>query len=150
MQLILWRHAEAEPGEPDFGRRLTPKGVKQADRVGDWLDHHLPKQCTILASPAERAQQTARALGRSFRTVEDLAPGASPHALLAASNWPESSHPVLIVGHQPALGNLIALLLTGEEAPWSVRKSAVWWLATREKPVEPMVTVRCVVAPDFL
>ena len=35
MDLILWRHAEAEPGEPDVGRRLTAKGLKQAERVGE-------------------------------------------------------------------------------------------------------------------
>ena len=33
MDLILWRHAEAEPGEPDLGRRLTAKGLKQAERM---------------------------------------------------------------------------------------------------------------------
>src|SRR5436190_21449722 len=38
MDLILWRHADAEPGEPDIGRRLTAKGLKQAERVAAWLD----------------------------------------------------------------------------------------------------------------
>ena len=52
MDLILWRHAEAEPGEPDLGRRLTAKGHKQAERVGSWLDGHLPQTTRILVSPA--------------------------------------------------------------------------------------------------
>ena len=62
MDLILWRHCEAEPGEPDLGRRLTSKGVKQAERMAAWLDSHLPDTCRILVSPADRAQQTALAL----------------------------------------------------------------------------------------
>ncbi len=77
MDLVLWRHAEAEPGEPDMGRRLTAKGVKQAERMGEWLDHHLPETTRILVSPADRAQQTAIALKRKFRTVDEIAPGAS-------------------------------------------------------------------------
>ena len=38
MDLILWRHCEAEPGEPDLGRRLTSKGLKQGERMAQWLD----------------------------------------------------------------------------------------------------------------
>ena len=67
MDLILWRHAEAEPGEPDHGRRLTSKGRKQAERMAAWLEHRLPETTRILVSPAERTQETALALGRRFR-----------------------------------------------------------------------------------
>src|SRR5690349_22456953 len=77
MDLILWRHAEAEAGEPDMGRRLTGKGVKQAERMATWLDAHLPDTCRVLVSPADRAQQTAQALNRKFKTVPELAPGAT-------------------------------------------------------------------------
>jgi len=66
MDLILWRHAEAEPGEPDLGRRLTAKGIQQAERMGKWLDRHLPATTRILSSPADRTQQTARALNSFF------------------------------------------------------------------------------------
>ena len=90
MDLILWRHAEAEPGEPDLGRRLTAKGVKQAERMGAWLERHLPDSARILVSPADRAQQTALGLKRKFKTVDELAPGASAAAVLAAANWPDS------------------------------------------------------------
>ena len=37
MDLILWRHAEAEEGDNDLARELTPKGEKQAARVAEWL-----------------------------------------------------------------------------------------------------------------
>ena len=150
MDLILWRHAEAEPGEPDLGRRLTSKGLKQAERMAQWLDSHLPDTCRVLVSPADRAQQTAVALQRKFRTVPELAPGASVAAVLAAANWPDSREPVLIVGHQPTLGAVASFLLSGEEAYWSVRKGAVWWLSNRAKEGVAAVVLKVVVAPDFV
>jgi phosphohistidine phosphatase len=149
MDLILWRHAEAEPGEPDMGRRLTAKGVKQAERMGDWLDHRLPETTRILVSPADRAQQTALALKRKFRTVEEIAPGASASAVLAASGWPDSREPVLIVGHQPTIGAVASFLLSGEESWWSVKKGAVWWLSNRDKTSGASVVLRVVIGPDF-
>src|SRR5262245_50508609 len=111
MDLILWRHAEAEPGDDDLDRRLTSKGIKQAARVAAWLERHLPDSCRILVSPARRAQQTAQALGRKFKTVDEIAPGASAASVLAAANWPASRESVLIVGHQPTLGEVASLLL---------------------------------------
>jgi phosphohistidine phosphatase len=150
MDLILWRHCEAEPGEPDLGRRLTSKGLKQAERMAQWLDSHLPDTCRVLASPADRAQQTAVALQRKFKTVPELGPGATVGAVLAAANWPDSREPVLIVGHQPTLGAVASFLLSGEEAYWSVRKGAVWWLSNRAKEGGAAVVLKVVVAPDFV
>jgi len=150
MDLILWRHCEAEPGEPDLGRRLTSKGLKQAERMAQWLDAHLPDTCRVLVSPADRAQQTAVALRRKFRTVPELAPGATVASVLTAANWPDSREPVLIVGHQPTLGAVASFLLSGEEAYWSVRKGAVWWLSNRAKDGGAAVVLKVVVAPDFV
>ena len=150
MDLILWRHCEAEAGEPDLGRRLTSKGLKQAERMAEWLERHLPDTCRILVSPADRAQQTATALPRKFRTVPELAPGASVGAVLAAANWPDSREPVLVVGHQPTLGMVASFLLSGEEAYWSVRKGAVWWLSDRVRDGGVAVVLKTVVSPEFL
>jgi len=150
MDLILWRHAEAEPGEPDLGRRLTSKGLKQAERMAQWLDSHLPDTCRVLVSPADRAQQTALALKRKFRTVPELTPGATVAAVLAAANWPDSREPVLIVGHQPTIGYVVSFLLSGEEAYWSVRKGAVWWLSNRAREDGAAVVLKVAVAPDFV
>jgi phosphohistidine phosphatase len=150
MDLILWRHCEAEPGEPDLGRRLTSKGVKQAERMAEWLERHLPDSCRILVSPADRAQQTALALQRKFRTVPELAPGATVAAALAAANWPDSREPVLIVRHQPTLGMIASFLLSGEEAYWSVRKGAVWWLSDRVRESGAAVVLKAVLGPDYL
>ena len=104
MDLILWRHAEAEEGGPDLARALTGKGRKQAARVAEWLQQRLPAKFTLLASPAVRAQQTAEALGAKIRTVERLAPGARVPDILAAAGWPEHKGAVVVVGHQPDLG----------------------------------------------
>jgi phosphohistidine phosphatase len=150
MDLILWRHAEAEPGEPDLGRRLTAKGVKQAERVAAWLDGHLPDTTRILASPADRAQQTALALKRKFRVAPELAPGAAAADVLAAAGWPDAREAVLVVGHQPTLGEVAALLLAGQELPWSVRKAAVWWLSNRVRDGTAGVVLKVVIGPDFV
>ena len=150
MDLILWRHCEAEAGEPDLGRRLTSKGLKQAERMAEWLERHLPDSCRILVSPADRAQQTAAALPRKFKTVPELAPGASVGAVLAAANWPDSREPVMIVGHQPTLGMVASFLLSGEEAYWSMRKGAVWWLSNRVRDSGAAVVLKSVVGPDFV
>ena len=150
MDLILWRHAEAEPGEPDLGRRLTAKGHKQAERMAEWLDGHLPDTTRVLVSPADRAQQTALALKRKFKTVDALAPGAAAAAVLAAVGWPDAREPVLVVGHQPTLGEVVAFLLSGEEACWSMKKGAVWWLTNRDRGASSVVMLRVVIGPDFV
>ena len=150
MDLILWRHADAEPGEPDLERRLTAKGVRQAERMAAWLDTHLPDRCRVLVSPAERAQQTARPLGRKFKIVPELAPGASAAAVLAAAGWPDAREATLIVGHQPTLGETAALLLSGTDAPWGMRKGAVWWLSDRDREQGAEVVLKVVVGPDFV
>jgi phosphohistidine phosphatase len=150
MDLILWRHAEAEPGEPDLGRRLTSKGLKQAERMGNWLDRHLPDSTRILASPAERAQQTALALRRKFKTVDALGPGAPVSAVLAAANWPESREPVVVVGHQPTLGAVASFLLAGNEENWSIKKGAAWWLSDRDRSGPCAVILRVAIGPEFV
>jgi phosphohistidine phosphatase len=150
MDLVLWRHAEAEPGEPDLGRRLTAKGIKQAERVAAWLEGHLPDTTRILVSPADRAQQTALALKRKFRVVPELAPGATAKSVLTAAGWPDGREPVLIVGHQPTLGEVAAFLLAGHELPWSMRKGAVWWLSNRVRDGNAAVVLKVAIGPDFV
>jgi len=150
MDLILWRHAEAEPGEPDLERALTPKGIKQARRMADWLTSQLPDSCKILVSPARRTLQTAEPLGRKFKIHNDLAPGAEAEDVLKVANWPAGKESVLIVGHQPTLGQVAALLLTGEEQDWDMRKAGAWWFAQRE-PGDPFsVYLKAVMSHDLV
>ncbi len=150
MDLILWRHAEAEDGPPDLERHLTPRGQKHAAQVAKWLLQRLPARFVVLASPARRAQETAQALGAAVRTVPALAPGAAVRDILAAAEWPDRKSAVVVVGHQPDLGCAAAFLVSGAEAPWSLKKGGAWWLSSRTRENEAQVVVRAVVAPDFV
>lgn len=150
MELILWRHAEAEDGWPDMERALTAKGHKQSEKMAAWLKPRLPTHTHILVSPARRTQQTAIALGMNFSTLDDLAPGASPDALLRAAGWPEDTDSVLIVGHQPTLGAAAALALAQSDVSWSIKKGALWWISSRSRDTDIEVVLRAVVSPDLL
>jgi len=150
MDLILWRHAEAVDGQPDLARELTPKGVKQAKAIARWLTSRLPRQTRIIVSPAERTRQTAAALTDDFEIDRQLAPGAPPTAVLAASGWPEHKGAVLVVGHQPTLGMAAALVIAGEPMPWSIKKGGIWWLSHRVRGEHPQVVLRAVISPDLL
>lgn len=153
MDLILWRHAEAEvlqPGQDDLQRALTPKGERQARRMAAWLNHRLPATTRVLVSPARRTRQTAEALGRELRIVPTLAPDAPIAALIEAARWPRAPEPVLICGHQPTLGQLAAHLLAGVEQDWAVKKGAVWWLRWRQRDGVAEVTLHAVQGPDAL
>lgn len=150
MELILWRHAEAEDGLPDLDRRLTAKGEKQAARMAAFLHTCLPHGTRILASPAMRTRQTAQALGKHFTIEPAIAPGAPPQALLNCAGWPEGEGCVLMVGHQPTLGEAAALLMTGTPEYWSIRKGAVWWFSRRKQEGDDDTALRLVIAPEFL
>ena len=151
MDLIFWRHAEAEDerdGLADLDRALTGRGDKQAARMGAWLDRHLPEGTRILCSPALRCEQTALALGRKFKLRDELAPGATPAQLLAAAQWPDSRHAVMLVGHQPAIGETLAQLLRMEAGNCAIRKGAVWWLRTRERDGAEQTLLWAVQSPE--
>ena len=63
--------------------------------MADWLNQRLAETTRILVSPAVRTQQTAKALDRSFKTVQSIAPDATVEAVLKAVRWPDSNEPVL-------------------------------------------------------
>ena len=153
MDLILWRHAEAVlelPDQDDLDRALTPKGERQAQRMAEWLNQRLAASTRILVSPARRCQQTAKALDRHFKTVAALAPNADGQALLKAARWPDSSEPVLVIGHQPTLGLVAAFLVADLPQPWAIKKGAVWWIRSRDREGSSQVVVQAVMAPDGL
>lgn len=153
MDLILWRHAEAIDLDlvgDDMLRTLTGKGEKQAARMGAWLDRQLPDGAKVLASPALRTEQTARALGRKFKTHASLAPLSTADALLDAVQWPQPKGCVLVVGHQPTLGQVVARLLGLTEHECAVKKGALWWLRYRERDGQGETVVVTVQSPDLL
>jgi phosphohistidine phosphatase len=150
MHLILWRHAEAVDGTPDLSRRLTPKGHKQAEAMAEWLSKHLPRDTRVIASPAVRAQETVRALTKDYETIPAIAPGAQPESVLVAADWPDAKGAVLVVGHQPTLGQAAALLMGESPTPWTIRKGAIWWLSHRVRGEDTQVVLRAVMGPDLL
>lgn len=158
MDLILWRHADAEvaaEGEDDLSRQLTLKGEKQAIRMAAWLDRHLPEGARILVSPARRTEQTAKALNRKFKLRDELVPDTSADEVLALIKWdsvsgPKGKGPILIVGHQPYLGEIAARLLGMQEHSCAIRKGAVWWLRSRVREEHFEVLLLNVINPDFI
>jgi phosphohistidine phosphatase len=153
MDLILWRHAEAHEGVEegdDLARVLTSRGEKQAARMAAWLDRHLPEGTRIFASPARRSQQTVAALGRKFKVRQELAPDGNVANLLTLVQWPKAKGCVLVVGHQPILGQTIAQLLALTATDCAVKKGAVWWLRNREREAMSQTVVVTVQSPDVL
>lgn len=150
MDLILWRHAEAEaasPGMADAERNLTAKGKKQARLIAGWvLTQRLPK-LSVIVSPTKRTLQTAEALGRTYKVDRKIGPGAGAADLIAAANWPDESGAVMLIGHTPGLGRLAALLLSGSEADWTIKKAGIWWFSNRVRHDETQTILRAVANP---
>jgi phosphohistidine phosphatase len=152
MEIILWRHAEAEDAPlvgSDAARALTKRGHKQAEKMAHWLRERLPADCRILASPAVRTQQTVAHLDRAFETENALATGAAPEAVLLAAGWPRTGGAVLVVGHQPTLGRVAAQLLSGHATDWSIKKGAIIWIARRADGGRGC-TLRAALPPELL
>ena len=153
MDLIFWRHAEAEDwteGCDDLQRSLTARGEKQAKRMAAWLDRQLPEGTRVVCSPARRCEQTVLALGRKYKMRPELAPDTTPDALLSAAGWPQGKSVVLLVGHQPSLGQSISLLLGMQQDSCVVRKGAVWWIRTRERDGDTQTVVVTVQSPEMV
>ncbi len=156
MDLILWRHAEAEDLQEtddgcsaDLSRRLTSKGEKQAARMAAWLDRQLPQGVKIWCSPAVRTEQTALALQRKYRVREELGPDRTADDLLQLVQWPQAGQTALVIGHQPTLGRVIARLMNLQDTECAVKKGALWWLRQRERNGQPQTVLLTVQTPEF-
>jgi phosphohistidine phosphatase len=151
MDLIFWRHAEAEDGDgkDDGARELTKKGRKQAERMAKWLRPRLEGDWRILVSPAKRALQTVKPLDLPFGVSEAIGTGTTPAALLREAGWPDGKADVIVVGHQPTFGEALARILeTKEDLP--IRKGAVWWFVSRGSGDNRETVLRAVMSPDLL
>ena len=153
MDLILLRHAQAEDGTPDAARPLARRGHRDAALIANWITKRLPERSvSILSSPTRRTRQTAEAFARPYQISDRISPQASVEDVIDLVDWPDRRDGVLIiVGHQPWIGEVIAALVTGQPEPWPLRKGAFWWLSppgdgSRQAPTR----VRAVLAPDLL
>ena len=151
MELVLWRHADAQAGVVDMKRELTDKGRRQAARVAKWLRPRLEGDWEILVSPAARAKQTADALDLRYDVCLTLGPLATEDALLREAGWPAGERNVIVVGHQPTLGRVAARLLSGHRGDLAIKKGSVWWFSSKidDEVGEGETLLRAVIAPDF-
>jgi phosphohistidine phosphatase len=150
VDLILWRHAEAIEAEgpvPDADRELTARGLKHALEVAEWLRRQRLPKVAVLSSPARRALQTAETLGLPVKVKKQLGVGATTADLLGAADWPDHPGAIILVGHQPSLGRLAALLLAGTEADWTIKKAGIWWFSNRVRHDETQTILRAVHNP---
>lgn len=120
-QIILLRHAHAEPPaneQSDESRPLTRGGEQEADAAAAWLQAHAATPDVVLCSPAARTRETAArvtgALGVSEGTVFDARIyEATPATLIQILDEYPAADCVLLVGHNPGLETLVALLTDG-------------------------------------
>ncbi len=148
--LILWRHAEAEVlqhGASDLARPLTKKGHKQAKQMAAWLKKYAPKQTYVLVSPATRTQETVEYWGEDWQPDSRLSPERPIDPILhMLDSSPFDS--VMLVGHQPWMGELAARCLGLPEGQISIKKGAIWWL--RLPKAGPPYKLYSVQSPDLI
>ena len=117
MRLLLIRHTDALPGEPDELRPLSPEGRAAALDLGRQLADGGVRADAILTSPLLRARETgdalAAALGGTAEPSDALAPGATADGVRAATAG--RGETVIAVGHQPDCGQIAAELGGGPE-----------------------------------
>lgn len=152
MELVLWRHADAEVGPADLKRELTDKGRRQASRMARWLRPRLEGDWEILASPAARARQTADALDLDYDVRLTLGPLETEDALVREVGWPAGERNVIVVGHQPTLGRVAARFLSGHRGDLTMKKGSIWWFSSKldDEVGQGETLLRAVIAPDFL
>lgn len=117
MTIYLLRHAEAEASAAsDAERRLTAKGVTQARRVGRFCAAHGIEPALMLTSPVTRARQTAEIVAGELPAPEVVkvrwaACGMGPDEAISELGACAAFPSVMLVGHEPDLGLLVASLL---------------------------------------
>lgn len=136
---------------------LSERGERNARRLAVWLRAHAPRELQILSSPARGARQMADLLSGELDPTAGpslvnraLGPDAAPSDILGAVGWPHDHSAALVVAHQPALGALASLLLTGHEGPLAFKKGALWWFSNRHRGGELQTVLRCALTPDLL
>ncbi len=152
MELILWRHAQAEDGSPDDARKLTTRGLRDAALVGGWLSLRLAAQpVTVLASPTRRTRQTAEALELPIEVHPAIGPDATADEVIRATGWPAGREGVVVVvGHQPWIGQAAAQLVLGRAEYWPMAKGAFWWFAWGKDDGPAGVRVKAALTPELL
>jgi Phosphohistidine phosphatase SixA len=147
-ELILLRHAHAEPGAPgqaDIDRPLSAHGLAEAEAAGRWLLAHGLLPDRVLCSPARRARETLEAVlavtGYAEQRLEGSIYEATPGTLIGLLDEQQEVERLMLVGHNPGLERLVALLDSGRSDEYRGMPPAglaVLSLPTAQ-PVEPGV-----------
>jgi len=113
-EIILVRHAHAEPataGQDDFARVLSVRGEAEADAAGVWLKRHGATPARVLCSPAARTKETCErvlaAIGYADVRSDPRIYEATPGTLIRVLDEHADANPLLLVGHNPGLENLV-------------------------------------------
>jgi len=163
MNLYLLRHGIAvDPSAPGFARDaerpLTPKGKRRLQQIAEAMGVLSISFDVILSSPYVRAKQTAEIVGRSFKRrkqlkfSDELTPGGNPKLLIQHLNdlRPKPKN-ILLVGHEPYLSKLIALLTTGNtNMEIDLKKGSLCKLEAESLSYGRCATLVCLLAPRHL
>lgn len=120
-ELILLRHAHAESaadGQDDIDRPLSRQGLAEAEAAGQWLKQHGYVPDRIVASTARRTRETLEQVLQALGYVEQLQDAriydATPGTLMQVADEHRAHNRVLMVGHNPGLEQMAALLASGQ------------------------------------
>lgn len=159
LDVIFWRHAHAkavQDDQDDLERPLSSKGEKQAKQMAVWLNERLDRHVMVLSSPALRTVQTVNALGLEYQLEQALRPGADVEAVLEVISRHLDATPddglqkqILLVGHQPWIGQTIGRMLD-MPAGVEVKKGAVWWLRSEPEIGSSQFRLLAVMCPQLL
>jgi phosphohistidine phosphatase len=147
-ELILLRHAHAEPalpGQSDFDRPLAPHGAIEAEAAGRWLAEHRLVPDRVLCSPARRTRETLDAVlgvtGYAEQRLEESIYEATAGTLIGLADAHRDVDRLLLLGHNPGLERLAALLHSGSTSQYrGMPPGAIAVLAfASDGPVEPGV-----------
>lgn len=124
-ELILLRHAHAEPadsGQADIDRPLSPHGLAEAEAAGRWLHEQRLVPDRVLCSPARRTRETLEAVlgltGYVEQRLEERIYDAAPGTLAGLLDEHREVERLLVVGHNPGLEQLVALMHSGQSGDY--------------------------------
>ena len=147
MDCVLLRHGLAVERDEwegaDADRPLTERGAKRVMQVAAGLSRLDVQPTHVWSSPLIRAIETAKMVHRSLRVrsvvriVDALLPDALPDRLLSILHDLPPESCVLSVGHEPQLGMVASLLLTGKSSMAFPFKKAGACLIELSTPVKP-------------
>ena len=128
MEIVIVRHGPAADRDPsrwpdDQQRPLTSDGKRSTRKAAKGLATLHPTIDKIVTSPAARAHATAEILRNvldveaELETWSELEPDTAPGPILERLQRLSRKRGICVVGHEPTMGELLGLSVTGESVP---------------------------------